>query len=445
MPRSWSEAVKACRKHPKRANGRWCSCKVGWRYRLGVPDPVTEIVGAPKWSATFPTKDLADADQRKVRQGISEGTFTADRGQTVAEFLRSWVARKLAAGRKVSTVTGYEKLINAHLIPHLGKHRLGALRPDHVQAMLDRIAAAPSTGRSKQGTPVTAGTLTNIRACLRAALNDAVRQGLISRNVATLVTLPSVRRPEPVAVPSNRLGLFLHQVEGDRLEAMWLVDAVYGMRRGELLGIGWDNIDMDAELIRVRRTLVEVKGDHLCRYCGQTHHRLLWETVKTRSGERTYPLVPEVIAALQVHKLAQEAERAAYGAGYCDHGAVFCEPDGSPLRPSKVSAWFKGHVIASGAAAGMDKVPSLKALRSSAVTALHEAGMAIETIAKIMGHASTDPTIEHYLAVNAERAREGFEVIATRLVSRRTDRLTDQQRKTASRKIPPSEGGGTAF
>jgi integrase len=248
-----------------------------------------------------------------------------------------------------------------------------------------------------------------------------------------------------VSVPSNRLGLFLHQVEGDRLEAMWLTDAVYGMRRGELLGIEWDSIDQDAELLRVRRTLVEVKGEHLCRYCGQTHHRLLWDTVKTRSGERTYPLVPEVIAALEVHKLSQEAERAAYGSTYLDHGAVFCEPDGNPLRPSKVSAWFKGHVVASGAAAGMDKVPSLKALRSSAVTALHEAGMAIETIAKVTGHASTQTTIEHYLAVNAERARDGFEVIATRLVRERTDRLTDRQAKTASRKVNPPRGGGTAL
>ena len=172
---------------------------------------------------------------------------------------------------------------------------------------------------------------------------------------------------------------------------------------------------------------------------------MLWETVKTPSGERTYPLVPEVTAALQVHRLAQEAERAAYGSDKADHGSVFCEPDGNPLRPSKVSAWFKGHVVASGAAAGMDKVPSLKALRSSAVTALHEAGMAIETIAKVTGHASTQMTIEHYLAVNAERTRDGFEVIATRLVRERTDRLTGRQRETASREIDPSEGGGTAF
>jgi len=126
---------------------------------------------------------------------------------------------------------------------------------------------------------------------------------------------------------------------------------------------------------------------------------------------------------------------------------VFCLPDGNPLYPSQVSAEFKRHVRDSGAGAGLTKLPSLKALRSSAVTALHEAGMAIETISKITGHASIQVTIERYLSVNAERARPEFEVIATRLAARRTDLLTDQQRKTAVPKPPQRsapEGGGSA-
>jgi integrase len=407
---------------------------------------VTGIVGAPKWSATFPTKELADVDQRRVRQGIADGTYTADRGQTVTEFLASWIERKRTAGRKLTTVTGYQGIIDNHLVPALGRHRLGALRPDHVQGMLDRIAAAPSTGRSKGGKPVTAGTLANIRACLRSALSDAERQGLVPRNVAKLVTLPPVKRPNPVAVPGCGLGLFLHQVEGDRLEAMWLMDAVYGMRRAELLGLRWEDIDQDDDLIRIRRTLVEISGEHLCPFCRKEHHRLLWDTPKSLAGERTYPLVPEVQAALLVHRLSQDTERAAYGATYADHGSVFCLPDGNPLSPSLVSSWFKQHVRASGAGAGMARTPSLKALRSSAVTALHEAGMAIETISKVMGHATTAPTIESYLVVDAERARPEFEIIATRLVRERTDRLTDQRQKTAepqrgARRIP---GGGDA-
>ena len=134
MPRSWSEAVKSCRRHPAKVTGkdggrRWCSCKgASWRYRLGVPDPVTGIVGKPKWSPSFPTKEAADDHQLAIRQAIRDKTFTADRGQTVETFLRSWLAGKEKAGRKVTTTTGYRKIIDTHLAPGLGKHRLGNSR-----------------------------------------------------------------------------------------------------------------------------------------------------------------------------------------------------------------------------------------------------------------------------------------------------------------------------
>jgi hypothetical protein len=150
------------------------------------------------------------------------------------------------------------------------------------------------------------------------------------------------------------------------------------------------------------------------------------------------------------HQLAQDEEKAAYGATYADHGSVFCLPDGNPLSPSLVSATFKRHVRDSGAGAGAGagagtaKPASLKALWSSAVTALHDAGMAIETISKVTGHASTQVTIERYLSVNAERARPEFEVIASRLVRERSDRLTDQQRQTVTQPRgtrDPRQGG----
>ena len=77
MPRSWSEAVKACDRHPCRVNGRWCSCRVSWRYRMGLPDAVTGLIGRPVWSETFPTKEAADRHQRETRQAIADRSFTA--------------------------------------------------------------------------------------------------------------------------------------------------------------------------------------------------------------------------------------------------------------------------------------------------------------------------------------------------------------------------------
>lgn len=443
MPRSWSEAVRACHRHPSgvvRPDGtkRACSCKgVGWRYRMALPDPVTGRRGKPEWSQTFPTKDAADRHQGDVRKAIAEGTFTSDQGKTVAEHLGEWLERLEAKGRKASTTTSYRRVVETRIVPALGHHRLSRLTQHHVQAWIDAAAREPQLGRGRTGT-VSAGTLVNLRAPLRAALNDALRRGLVARNVAELVELPEVKRPAPVAIEDERLARWLAYVEADALAPLWLSVSVYGPRRGELLGLRWSpDIDTTAHLIRIEQELVDVEGKHVCPYCGAAHTRLLFDSPKSSAGERIWPLVPEVHAALMAHRLRQDAEREAFGTDYADHGLVFARPDGNPWRPDWISREFKRTFKASGAAEGMPKVPSLKALRSTSVTALHEAGVSLEVIQRTTGHVvGGNVTRDHYLVVSAERTRAEYAAIAARRTggdrSGRSDRLSDHTPETGA-------------
>ena len=311
---------------------------------MGVPDPVTGIVGKrrckPRWSESFPTREAADADQRRLRQQIADGAYVQDQGMTLAEYLPMWLDGKRKASRKDTTVDGYAGVIENHLIPHLGKHRLGRLRADHVQAMLDAIARQPAlsrkartdarTGESIQPDPVTAGTLVNIRAALRTALFEAMRKQLVQRNMATLVTTPTPRRAKPLALQSQRLQAFTRDTRGGSLESLFFLVAVYGLRRAEVAGLRWENVDAGNKLIWVRTTLVEVKGYHLCPYCGLRHRRMRFDTPKSAAGERIYPLVPSVAAALTEQRTRQQEERDLYGDDYSDHGMVFAKPDGTP-------------------------------------------------------------------------------------------------------------------
>jgi integrase len=440
MPRAWSDAVKACRQHPRKgANKRWCSCKVGWRYRMGMPDPETGRLGKPEWSQTFPTRDAADEHQRATRKAIVDRTFTRDRGATVETFLRDWVTRKETAGKKPTTVNGYRSVVENRLIPALGRHRLGDLRPTHVQAMIDRVAEAPSLKGTK---PVAAGTLVNIRAVLRSALSDAVRQELVPRNVAMLVTVPSVHRARPVSVADTQLMMFMTYIErvNDPLTVLWHVGVVYGLRRGELAALRWEAIDNREQLIYIRQELVEVAGDHLCPYCGQEHRRMLFDSPKSAAGERCYPLVPSISAQLISQKLAQDDDRELYGDDYSDHGLVSARPDGLPWRPDWISSEFKRLMLASGAVAPGGKMPSLKALRSTMVTGLHEEGTPIEVIAGVTGHADGAVTREHYLSVSAERTRTEFAALAKRRTPKQRDAVeagrTDQQSDQRSKPLP---------
>ena len=130
------------------------------------------------------------------------------------------------------------------------------------------------------------------------------------------------------------------------------------------------------------------------------------------------------------HQLRQNGDREAFGADYADHGLVFARPDGNPWRPEAISQAFRRLFVASGAAEGMPKVPSLKTLRSTSITALHAAGVSLEVIQHVAGHVvGTAVTRDHYLVVSAERTRPEFEAIAARLAGedrpRRSDRLSD--------------------
>jgi integrase len=173
-------------------------------------------------------------------------------------------------------------------------------------------------------------------------------------------------------------------------------------------------------LIRVRTTVLDVTGDHPCERCGQAHKRLLFDTPKSAAGERIYPLVPAIAATLMEHRRRQDHDRELYGDAYVDHGLVFAQPDGNPLRPDWIGRRCKQLMKATGGTKAEVRVPSLKALRSTMVTNLHEAGAPLEVISKVTGHAGGEVTREFYLNISAERTRRDFDAVASRLSARPT-------------------------
>jgi integrase len=418
MPRAWSNATRTCRIHVRAKAKCTDKCNGGWRYRLSVPDPLTGVKGPPSWSPTFPDPKTADAHQRATRDAIAAGAWAKDRGMTVAVFLDAWLKRQKESGLKASTLSGYADIIRIHLKPHLGDVRLGDLGPRHVKGMLDRIAAQPALLKGRENPkPVGLGTLTNIRACLRSALAYAVELELVDKNVAPEAKIrgTKAKRAKPVSIPADRLAAFMQGTQGDALEVLWLLAVVYGERRGELAGLQWDDVDYDHRLLHIRHTLLEVKGDHPCPHGDHTHRRILFDTPKSEAGYRVYPLVSSVEAALRAHRARQDADRVRAGSDWSDHQLVFTQPLGDPWRPGWISSRFKQLMKDSGAAEGMARTPSIKALRSTMVTGLHELGAPIETIAKVAGHASGSTSRDYYLSVAAERTRAEFEILAQRL------------------------------
>jgi integrase len=264
-------------------------------------------------------------------------------------------------------------------VPILGQVKLQALTPvqlNHLYAhLLERGRRKTISGEAG----LAPKTVRNVHVMLHSALHDAMRWGYLVRNVAEAADPPAARTPEQKVWSPQELGAFLDHVRDDRLYALWLLVATTGMRRGELAGLRW--IDIDFDHATVSPTIPRVVVDH------QVHD----SAPKTERGRRRLALDPVTLAALQAHRQRQAEDRTAVGRRYRDHGYVFTWPDGRPLHPENIANWFEQHTRA----AGLPRI-RLHDVRHSYATAALKAGISAKVLSERLGHASVAFTLQTY-------------------------------------------------
>ena len=337
---------------------------------------------------------------------------TGARMLTVGDWLAHWLVTKTATAP--STVRGYAAHVRLYLTPYLGEVLLAELTTEHVQAMVTAIIRQ----HHALGTPVSAATLTRIRATLRAALNAAIRRGMISENPAAQAELPRARRPRavvwtpyrieqwrrtgerpPVAVwTAAQTAQFLASIEGHRLYAAYHLIALRGVRRGEAAGLRWCDIDLDG------KTAV------ICQQLQQYDGRLAICPPKTPHSSRVIALDHTTIAALAAHRDRQHAEAAAYGPGYRASGFVFTNLNGDPMAPDRLTRTFR----ALAAGAGLPPV-RLHDLRHTGNTSM-AAGVDLRVVQDMLGHSSIVLTADTYTSVLPAVAHTAAEKVATLII-----------------------------
>jgi integrase len=235
-------------------------------------------------------KDVSDklnAALRDVQQGIP---IVTER-QTVESFLDHWLANCVRTSVRPKTFTSYSQLVRIHIKPHLGRIQLVKLTPQQVQRFMNE--------RLEKG--LSPRTVQYLRAVLRKALGQALKWGLIARNVATLVDSPRVERPEINPMLPNEAQAFLKAIQGDRLEALFSVAPAMGLRQGEALGLRWQDVDWDARIIRVRYGLQRI------------NKKLELAELKTKSSRRDLPIIETILVALRAHRSRQLQEKMVAG------------------------------------------------------------------------------------------------------------------------------------
>jgi integrase len=363
----------------KRANGEGTTFRRGdgWAGAVSYRDQN----GAAKRRTVYgATQADVRAKLKDVRHRLDAGQPVKDAATTVEAWLTEWTAKGLAASdRKQATKDLYAMVVRAHLIPALGRHTLDRLRPSDVEALIV----------SRRAAGLSASTVRTIYSVLRSALDVAVRDGLVARNVAALVKRPSVERQDATFLTGEQAQQLLTALDGDRIEPLVRLMLATGLRRGEALGLHWRDVDFDAGVLRVRWTL------------SRTSRGLELGEPKTERSRRAVPLPRSAVETLRSHRTRQAADRLALGPAWVDTGLVFTSEVGTALEPRNVARRFD-------LLAGRAELPDvhLHTLRHTAASFLLAAGTHIKVVQEHLGHSSYGITADIYSHVTPTQARE---------------------------------------
>ena len=313
---------------------------------------------------------------------------------TVAVYLQQrWLPAKELALR-VSTWDGYRRNIEQHIVPTIGKIPLRHLRPDHLERLYAQLL---DNGKVHHVGGLCTKTVVEIHMILRRALDDAVRRGLIVNNPARLAHAPKRSRLAsgiPRVWTADELRQFLNSTRNHRYHAALWVTASTGMRRGEVLGLRWGDIDLAAGQLSVARSLISVGYElHVTRG-------------KTRNSRRSIDLDPTTVAVLQAWRQRRRSEDPHLDTADLDQH-VFCRPDGQPTHPQLLSDAF-GKLIER---SGLPKI-RFHDLRHTHATLLLKARVPIKVVSERLGHATpgfTMATYQHVIPGMQSEAAATFE------------------------------------
>jgi integrase len=385
-----------------------------WTWFFDAVDPVTGK-RRQRSKGGFRTKREAQAALSEALAAYRAGRLVEPSKLTLGAFLDEWFPA-MAGNLEPNTHEVYGHYARAYIKPKLGHVQLQQLTATDLRAFYSELAA--SGGRRSQG--LKPKTIKNVHALIHRALEDAVDQGLVTRNVAALRSArpPKLEKTERGVWTPENLRVFLIAMADDRLAALWLLLATTGLRRSEALGLPWRALDLEGGQLTVVQRLLTVAGTPTIRL-----------GTKSPAGRRSIALDPATVAALKAHRARQLQERLAGGAGWQDHGLVFTREDGTPLRPTQLTRMFARLARE----AGLPDL-TLHGLRHTYATASLQAGIAPKVVSERLGHANTAITSDLYQHVLRAMDAEAANTVA-RLI------LDGEQRDSVSSAVNPLSTG----
>ena len=368
----------------KPRRGKGSIIKRGNRYSIIVNFQDSSGNRTRKWESGFTTKRQAENRLGELLTQIETGLNIKASHTAFGQFLNAWLGRYVSKRVRGSTMDGYRQRAK-HIVDGLGDVSIVDLRPDHLIEYYDSKLSNLS-----------ASTITKHHHLIVDCLSDAVKWNLVARNVGIAVEPPRAPKKEMRALSVSETHRFLDTCTTEPWRTIFHTLIWTGIRRSELLGLQWNDLDLDMALMTIRRSLVRLQNG-----------TYVTDEPKTSSGARSLDLAPSTCLLLKQHRADQERDVELLGIPSSQANFVFGHPDDTPRTPSTVTQQFRR--IAS--RAGLSGV-RLHDLRHTHASLMLQQGTDIKTISTRLGHSSvafTMDTYAHLLPGMQKAAMEKFE------------------------------------
>jgi len=360
----------------KRKDGRWSAYQ-----HIGYTEKGHE---KRKYFYGRTRQEVRNKLQKYQLRGLA-GNFK-DPGQlTFGKWLKLWVKNYIVFSVKQSTLERYEQNIRVHLAPVLGDIKIQNLQTAHLQDLyLKKIET------------LSPRTVQYIHTTANAALNQAEKEGLIIKNPARAAKLPKIPKREIETYSKEDVEAFLKlSKERTRYFPALLLSVATGLRRGEILGLRWADLDLKKGKLTVKRTLA------------RTENGLSFEEPKSELSKRSLQLPCFVVKTLEEHRKKQLEEKIKYKPIYEDNNLVFCTEHGRPVFPRNFSRVFE-NIAKKLHEEGRPRL-TLHGLRHTYATLAIEAGVPVKTVQENLGHHSASFTLSIYAHATDKARKEGAE------------------------------------
>lgn len=339
------------------------------------------------------TKRDAEALMAKLLSELNTGSYIEPSKLTMTEYLRDWMNSYVRPNLSPTTVDSYNVNVEKHLIPYVGHILLQQLKPLHVQNLYSDLL---SNGRTDGTGGLSAKSVLYIHRNLHESLEHAVKMQLVSRNVAALVTLPKAKKYHAQVYTPEELNHLLKVAQGTDMELPIYLAASLGLRRGEILGLLWSNVNIIDKKITISNNLVPTSNGNINK------------APKSVSSSRTIELPDGLIPILKRHSALQARNRLKLGSGYHTGNYVYCQTDGSPYCPGylsrKFNAFLKKHKL---------KQIRLHDLRHSHATLMLACGVPAKVASERLGHSNIAVTLDLYSHVLDSMQKDAAQKINT--------------------------------